>query len=335
MSDTRMMAAFRAALPKAMSDSDGKMRRPPEIDAATLKRLYFIRPLMEPCTRTTLSSLDILERTANGVDFYRTGAGKPPEDRWSDLLNMDLNGAHATLHDTFSRMKGCYHGGESPFHFDCFRQMQFTTRTLIQYLIEVFDRRPTPFDNSLKIWDLAILSLTKSQGENVADDVWCRNIDRFENAIFDSFVANSKYLKSIEYNASIPRPVTVADFAQLQSATESCASETKSLSRKADALLATSGETLSTVKRIDRRGKRDNRRRRFTVEQQEQCFRYWTLGKKNEKIKENTPGKVRYEHVFAYYRKELASLGIKDEEDFEKALMSRSKRISKAHCKGK
>ena len=40
-------------------------------------------------------------------------------------------------------------------------------------------------------------------------------------------MANSKYLKSIEYNASIPRPVTVADFAQLQSATASCASETK------------------------------------------------------------------------------------------------------------
>lgn len=330
MSSTGMMEAFRASLPETMSDSDGKMRRPPEIDAATLKRLYFIRPLMEPCTRTTLSNLDILERTAPNIEFYRTGTGRPPDDRWSDLLNMDLNDAHVVLHEIFTAMKSRYHGGESPFHFDCFRQMQFTTRTLIRYLIDVFGNRPTPFDNSLKIWDLAIVSLTKAQCDNVSDDIWCRDIDRFESAIFDSFSANCRFLKSVEYNATIARPVTIDDFAKLQATAESCDSRSEALDRKADALLAVTGETARTVKRIDRRDKGDNRRRRFTVEQQEQCFRYWELGRKNAAIKENTAGKVRYEHVFAYYRKELGALGIQGLPDFVSALSCRSKRISRA-----
>ena len=327
MSDANLIDAFKAALPDAMVDSSGKMRRPPEIDASTLKRLYFIRPLMEPCTRTTLSNLDILERTAPNIEFYRTGSGMPPDDRWSDLLNMDLNDAHVVLHEIFTCMKSRYHGGESPFHFDCFRQMQFTTRTLIRYLIDVFKSRPTPFDHSLKIWDLAIVSLTKAQCDNVSDDVWCRDIDRFESAIFDSFKANCQFLKSFEYNAATPRPVTITDFAKLQTTAESCKHGAESANRKADALLAVAAETRKTVNRIDKRGKRDNRRRRFTVEQQEQCFRYWGLGRKNATIKHNTTGKVRYEHVFAYYRNELEALGIKDNDDFESALGARSDRI--------
>ena len=333
MSKANLVGAFKAALPGAMMDSAGKMRRPPEIDASTLKRLYFIRPLMEPCTRTTLSNLDILERTAPSTEFFRTGEGILPEDRWSDLLNMDLNDAHAVLHEIFTCMKNHYHGGESPFHFDCFRQMQFTTRTLIRYLIDVFEDRPTPFDNSLKIWDLAIVSLTKAQCDKVSDDVWYRDIDRFESAIFDSFTANCRFLKSVEYNAVIPRPVTIADFAKLQTTAESCKSRSEVLDRKADALLAVAGETARTVKRIDRRGKKDNRRRRFTVEQQEQCFRYWELGRKNAAIKENSTGKVRYEHVFAYYRRELEALGLKDKDDFVSALGARSDRINRTKAK--
>ena len=48
-----------------------------------------------------------------------------------------------------------------------------------------------------------------------------------------------------------------------------------------------------------------------------------------EAHKINTTGKVRYEHVFTYYRKELKALGIKDCDDFVAALGARSDRISR------
>ena len=124
-------------------------------------------------------------------------------------------------------------------------------------------------------------------------------------------------------------PATKADLKPIAALASACKHGTESANRKADTLLAVAGETAQTVKRIDRRGKKDNRRRRFTVEQQEQCFRYWELGRKNAAIKENTTGKVRYEHVFAYYRKELKALGIKDCDDFVAALGARSDRISR------
>ena len=51
--------------------------------------------------------------------------------------------------------------------------------------------------------------------------------------------------------------------------------------------------------------------------------------------KENTTGKVRYEHVFAYFRKEFRSIGVKSEGAFRAAMLSRSKRISKAQRKSR
>lgn len=183
MSDMNLVEAFRQTLPAAQTDADGKIRRPPEIDASTLKRLYFIRPLIDPCTQTTLSNLDIIERAMPGVDFYRNGSGKAPEDRWSDLLDMDLNNAHVVMHDLFANMKH-YHGGDSPFHFDRFRQMQFTTRALISFLIDTFGKRSTPFERSLKLWDLAIVSLTKAQSEHVDDGVWCRTKSDHRKRLF-------------------------------------------------------------------------------------------------------------------------------------------------------
>lgn len=332
MSNMNLVEAFRQTLPAAQTDADGKIRRPPEIDASTLKRLYFIRPLIGPCTQTTLSNLNIIERAMPGVDFYRNGSGKAPEDRWSDLLDMDLNNAHVVMHDLFANMKH-YHGGDSPFHFDCFRQMQFTTRALISFLIDAFGQRSTPFERSLKLWDLAIVSLTKAQAEHVDDGAWCRDIDRFEGAIFESFVANCRFLKSLEYNATIPRPVTVADLAPLQATATDCKSAAESADRKADALLAVADETAATVKRIDRRTKSDHRKRLFTIEQQERCFHYWEIGKNKTAIKSAAKGKVTKGAVFAYFKKELTSLGINSEKDFSKSLTLRSKRISKEQSK--
>ena len=56
----------------------------------------------------------------------------------------------------------------------------------------------------------------------------------------------------------------------------------------------------------------------------------WT---QNVTIKENSTKKIRYEHVFAYYRKELTALGIKDMKMFRKVLKLRSNRINRAATK--
>ena len=54
---------------------------------------------------------------------------------------------------------------------------------------------------------------------------------------------------------------------------------------KTDTLLVLAGETARTVNRIDQRGKRDNPRQRFSIETQEQCFRYWEVGRRNAAVR--------------------------------------------------
>ena len=107
----------------------------------------------------------------------------------------------------------------------------------------------------------------------------------------------------------------------------------KSLDRKADALLAVTGETAQAVKRIDRRGKRTNPRQKISTEVQEQCWRYWDVGRRNAEVKSNTKGKAQHDFVFVYYRRELRALGITSESLFKKALKLRSNRISRTAAK--
>ena len=94
------------------------------------------------------------------------------------------------------------------------------------------------------------------------------------------------------------------------------------------ALLCTTGETETIVKRIDNRQK-NRGGERISAEVQDLCFTYWEFGKHNQRIREISKHKTKYAHVFQYYRRELKAIGITAAEEFAKALVLRSKRISR------
>lgn len=90
----------------------------------------------------------------------------------------------------------------------------------------------------------------------------------------------------------------------------------------------TTGETETIVKRIDNRQK-NRGGERISAEVQDLCFTYWEFGKHNQRIREISKHKTKYAHVFQYYRRELKAIGITTAEEFAKALVLRSKRISR------
>ena len=73
-----------------------------------------------------------------------------------------------------------------------------------------------------------------------------------------------------------------------------------------------------------RRGQRAKAR-----ELQEACYRYWEIGCEKAAVKKANNGKVRYGDVYAYFRRELAAIGVKTGEAFERILLRRLKRLSK------
>ena len=327
-----------------------RLERAPVIDDGAQLRIRQVRPVEKAASPIIDHNLELIDLAVGLKKWYQGKGVSTPHDLLGDLLDPNENNACSTLTafiDTVKRFKP----GAFPAHCDAVRELEFTTVRLIRTLMEISDS--PVFVEALKRVGALFATLADPINFTLSDHDFQQRLNSRLANLIESFAEISGLFKKRERERDFeivfrklpPEPATkedvkeivstaagsaAADLSQLQSMAESCASETKTLNRKADALLATSGETLSTVRRVDRRGKRDNRRRRFTVEQQEQCFRYWDLGKKHEKIKENTPGKVRYEHVFAYYRKELSALGIKDEKDFKSALGARSDRISRS-----
>ena len=87
-------------------------------------------------------------------------------------------------------------------------------------------------------------------------------------------------------------------------------------------------ETRQIVKRIDardvKRGKRQSE-----IARQEKCYSYWEIGRQKEAVMKASNGKVTYEAVFDYYRRELEPIGVKSPEAFKSALRKRIKRISR------
>ena len=263
--------------------------------------------------------------------WYRGETNEPPKQLVSDLFSQ-ADGRFCSRFAYFCRMVKKYRQGEVPQSVieDDHRAVTILIAALSGLAentetLRLFTRRVREF----------VLCITAREGGRLLRNDYIRRIDELAESIITISGRVSDEFLRIEKarRGEISEPATKADLGPVAALATACKRSTESLDRKADTLLSVAGETAATVKRIDRRGKKDNRRRRFTVEQQEQCFRYWELGRKNAAIKENTTGKVRYEHVFAYYRKELKSVGIKSEEEFKSALISRSKRISKTQYK--
>ena len=341
---------LQASLPWTMTDENGRFYRPPEIDAATLKRLYFIRPLMEPCVRTTLLNLSILERAIKGEPFYRGLTKEPPQDLWSVLLDIDLNEESRVIRDLSNALK-LYRSGDSPFHFDCFRQMQFTTQSLLKYFLDIFGKT-SPFNHALQLFNLASQMLVINMAKGISDEAWQNDIERFANALKNSFVQICRFLKSFEFNSTIPMPMTVADAVALNARSSAAiVKETSSAVRQivdtaassaADKIVSSTERAADKVAQAVEKGaakvaraarRRKGRKPKAKIDVQEAVWNIHEREKRNEEVKNMGHGRAIRENEFIHAKSELKTYGIMSAEAYIDLLNKRTKRHSRAASK--
>jgi len=100
-----------------------------------------------------------------------------------------------------------------------------------------------------------------------------------------------------------------------------------------DAILTIVGETHKIVKRIDDRTRHSRDGRRFKHLIQEACFHYWQLGQQNATVRFGQTGRVTYESVFSYYKRQLCDLGIHDATLFKKQIKATIQRKYRENLK--
>ena len=100
---------------------------------------------------------------------------------------------------------------------------------------------------------------------------------------------------------------------------------------RAEEALSIARDTNAIVRRIDARSVKRGRRAQMR-ELQEACYRYWEIGCEKPAVKNACNGRPRYEDVFAYFRRELAEIGVDTCEEFAKLLVRRQKRLSQSAC---
>lgn len=304
---------------------------PADSDEQFITRLEYEDPIRKASIWLHKLIIHRLRDVQLAAPWYRGETDEPPDRFVSDLFSQS-DGRFCRRFNYFCRMVKKYRQGEVPR--PVIADDHRAVRILIAALSGLTDNTETLRLFTRRVQEFVSCITTREGGGMFRSD-YIRRIDELAESIITISGRVSDEFLRIERirRGEISEHATKADLKPVAALATACKHGTESLDRKADTLLAVAGETAQTVKRIDRRGKKDNRRRRFTVEQQEQCFRYWELGRKNAAIKENTTGKVRYEHVFAYYRKELKALGIKDCDDFVSALGARSDRICRTRMK--
>lgn len=99
------------------------------------------------------------------------------------------------------------------------------------------------------------------------------------------------------------------------------------LEDKIDELRDTTRKTQEIVMRIDARDVKRGKQQKEN-DRQDKCFSYWETGRQNQTIRQNATGKVTYEDVFNYYKRELEEIGVRDAAEFRQLLTRRSKRLS-------
>lgn len=298
--------------------SSSELKPPPLLEApevlteAFLRQFEYEAPLLKASTWLSKLTLHKIRDVQAVATWYTTGGrGPTPATYISTLFNQD-DGRLCQRFNYYCHALLKYRQGGAP------QQIVENDLRMVQILVSELAKCTEDAEtlNQLKrrINEFAQLALSHDM---LLQESYNDRINRLAESIIIIFGRVSDQFVRIEkkLRGEVSAPATAKDV--------------KAIARKTDALLVATSETAKTVKRIDQRGKRHNPRRRFSVELQEACHKYWELGRKLSAVKENTTAKVKYEHVFAYYRKELIALGIKDSEAFEKALNNRSKRISK------
>jgi hypothetical protein len=280
--------------------------RPAEIDDGAYLRIRQIRPVERSAAPMVDHNIQLVETARDVRPWYRGETRVEPSAYMSILLDPAKNSA-VNLLSVFTDTVKAFAPGSFPGHCHAVRELEFTTKHLINTLATLVDA--AAFAHSLRCLGAFFAAISDPANIALSEHDLVQRIDSRLKALVDSFRLISREFAMREREIVFSAIPGGAD-------------------AKADDLLAVAKETNAVVKRIDARDVKRGKRQR-EIDRQEKCFGYWEIGRTKEAVVMSTNGKVTHKAVYDYFRSELEAIGVKSEKDFHALLRHRTKRISR------
>lgn len=282
--------------------------RLPQIDEGAYLRIRQMRPVERAVSPILDHNIELTELAADSRKWYRGETLVIPREYMSLRLNPDMNNASEHLVQFADTVKG-FSPGSFPGHCHVVRELEFTTKHLICTLSGMIDGAETVFASALRHLGLLFAAISDPAGGTMQRHDFDQRIEARLGQLLESFRGISRAFEQREHEIKF-RAVVDA---------------------RAEEALAVARDTNAIVRRIDARSVKRGRRAQMR-ELQEACYRYWEIGSEKYVVKSACNGRPRYEDVFAYFRRELAELGVDTCEEFAKLLVRRQKRLSQSAC---
>ena len=281
--------------------------RPAEIDEGSYLRIRQIRPVERAAAPIVDHNIQLVETAQSVRPWYRGETRVEPSAYMSILLDPGRNEAVRLL-GAFAATVKAFAPGSFPGHCHAVRELEFTTKHLINTLATLVDA--AAFAHSLKCLGAFFAAVSDPANTTLQRHDHVQRIDTKLEQLVDSFrgIAREFAMREREIVFSaIPRDTDA----------------------KADELLAVAKETNAVVKRIDARDVKRGKRQR-EIDRQEKCYALWTAGQCKEGVIA-LAGKKRVSRndVFEYYKRELKAVGVKSADEFIILLKRREKRLSR------
>ena len=275
------------------------------IDVCGYEQIRQIRPLERAASPIIDHNIALTELAADSKGWYRGETQVVPLEYMSLKLNPDLNNASERLADFTDTVKS-FSPGTFPGYCHAMRELEFTTKHLICTLSGLIDGSQTVFASALRHLGALFAAISDPAACAMPMHDYTQRIDAKLAQLLESFRGISRAFEQREHEI------------KFRAVDETTAERT----------LAVVRDTNAIVRRIDARGVRRGQRAQAR-DLQEACYRYWEIGCEKAAVKNASNGKVRYEDVYAYFRRELAELGVETSEEFSRILLRRLKRLAK------
>ena len=283
--------------------------RPPEIDNGAYLRIRQIRPVERAAAPIVDHNIELIETALGLRPWYRDETRVKPSTFMSLLLDPARNSA-ITLLSTFADTVNAFAPGSFPGHCHAVRELEFTTKHLINTLATLVDT--VALANSLKCLGAFFAAIADPANVALSKHDLAQRIGSKRDALFDSFRLISR------------------EFAIREREIVFCEIPGKADART-DELLAVAKETNAVVKRIDARDVKRSKRQ-VEIDRQEKCWAIWEAGRGKEAVMA-IAGKRRVSRndVFDYYKRELNGIGVKKASEFTALLKRRERRLSRCN----
>ena len=281
--------------------------RPTEIDGGAYLRIRQIRPVERAAAPIVDHNIQLTETAREVRPWYRGETRLEPSAYMSILLDPGRNEAVRLL-DAFAATVKAFAPGSFPGHCHAVRELEFTTKHLINTLATLADA--SAFANSLRCLGAFFAAISDPSNSALPRHDLVQRIDAKLEQLVDSFRAISREFamreREIVFRAIPPER-----------------------DAKADELLAVARDTNAVVKRIDARDVKRGKRQ-AEIDRQDKCYALWTAGQGKEGVIA-LAGKRRVsrDNVFEYYKRELKAIGVKSAAEFTRYLHARAQRLSR------